>query len=90
MENHVRYGLANCGISASVVAEMIMLTESPTQSLVAFVSIHHTRNGSSGNDRTSPTGMTGRMEAKLVELIPAYMIPRLYIPIETLPITACC
>ena len=88
VEYHVRNVLAACKITASVVAELIRLIDSPSRSLVAFVSIHHDKNESSENHAPSSTEINGILKAKLGAVIPAYMIPRLYISLDAFPITA--
>ena len=88
VENHVRRGLAEGGISASVVAELITPAERADSVLAAFVSVREDSNKPTNEVDATLAKAIGGLEKRLAELVPAYMIPAAYIPLKTLPRTA--
>lgn len=87
VEHHVR----RCIVSAkdvNVVAEVITPNASSNPMLVAFVSLGEAADGSDVVAKAAIKKITAGAEGRLAEVLPVYMIPSAYIPIDKVPMTA--
>lgn len=75
IEHHVQKGLSQNGINAIVIADLITPRDAEDSVLVAFVS----------QDDVASIQIP-RLEQKLAEHIPVYMIPTAYIYVEEMPL----
>ncbi|KFY99119.1 hypothetical protein V500_01452 [Pseudogymnoascus sp. VKM F-4518 (FW-2643)] len=87
VENQVRRSLVDA-VDASVVAEVITPAGSSNPMLVAFLDLGEAADGSDDVAKAAMRKVTAGTEEKLAELLPAYMIPSAYIPIDKVPMTA--
>ncbi|KFY99001.1 hypothetical protein V500_01494 [Pseudogymnoascus sp. VKM F-4518 (FW-2643)] len=86
VEHHVRHSLIDAA-DASVVAEVITPEGSSNPTLVAFVGLGEAADGSDDGAKAAMKKITAGAEEKLAEVLPAYMIPSAYIPIDKMPMT---
>ncbi|KIX01205.1 uncharacterized protein Z518_08930 [Rhinocladiella mackenziei CBS 650.93] len=82
IEHHLRQALPD-GANIEVLAEAITPRGSNTMILVAFVRLA----GDGDATKKATTRLLKAMEDKLAGVLPAYMIPSAYIPLERLPLT---
>ena len=87
VEDHVRRGLAESGMNAQVIAEVITSVENPNPMLAAFANVRQAAGQSIGKAGAMLLEVIGSLEKKLTDSIPAYMIPALYIPMAEFPMT---
>ncbi|KFZ18629.1 hypothetical protein V501_01109 [Pseudogymnoascus sp. VKM F-4519 (FW-2642)] len=86
VEHHVRRSLVDAA-DASVVAEVITPDGSNNPALVAFVSLGAAADGRDEGAKAAMKRITAGVEEKLAEVLPAYMIPSAYIPMDKMPMT---
>ena len=84
IDQHMRHALT---VKCQVVADVIVPQGSDDPSLVAFISVPIERNGAFTSRDTTRLmeEAVAEIEEKLPLLVPAYMIPTAYIPIERIP-----
>ncbi|OBT64868.1 Nonribosomal Peptide Synthase (NRPS) [Pseudogymnoascus sp. 23342-1-I1] len=87
VEHHVQCSLVDAA-DASVVAEVITPEGSSNAILVAFVGLGEAADGGDDKAKAVMRRITAGAEEKLAEVLPAYMIPSAYIPINKVPMTA--
>ncbi|KGO62069.1 protein of unknown function DUF4009 [Penicillium expansum] len=87
VEHHVRQGLAgNAGPQA--VAEVVTPLGSDVPMLVAFIAIGEEANESPDHVRAALAKLTQGVEDWLMEHVPRYMVPSVYIAVDMIPMTA--
>lgn len=86
IEYHVRT-MANQK-DISVVAEVITPLESNNPLLVVFLEVGETAGKSEDERRKAMKKIMFGLEKRLVDLLPAYMIPTLYYPVDKIPVNA--
>jgi amino acid adenylation domain-containing protein len=84
VEYHVQKCLADGGKQARVVAEPITPCNSKTAMLVVFVTVGEV----TGDREVTMKQTTLGMDDKLAAVVPAYMVPSAYIPLQSIPMTA--
>ena len=90
VEHHVRRNLEDVSeIVGQVVAEVLIPQGSDNPTLVAFLGVETSGIATSEDDlKATVQRTTVGLEEKLVEALPAYMIPSAYVPLTSLPVTA--
>ena len=88
VETHVQQGLADYGMAARMVVELITPLANSNPVLVAFVSFSRAREDSLGVIGAKFSEAVGRLEKKLAKTVPTSMIPVAYIPMDKFPMTA--
>ena len=88
VEHHVRCSLEEVENITQVVAEVLTPQGSDNPTLVAFLGVETKAIATSEDDlKVAVQRTTAGLEEKLVEALPAYMIPSAYIPLTSLPVT---
>lgn len=88
VEHHTTQCLLGCGI-LTVVADAIVPSDKETSILVVFLIIEGTDDSVKENVlRTEMNKRIGGLEDRLSQVVPPYMIPRAFVPLSHLPMTA--
>ncbi|KAK3179273.1 NRPS [Lecanicillium sp. MT-2017a] len=90
IEHHMLQALASSPEDAKtiqVVVDMVIPKESPRPTLAAFIYQMDNEQKSEAQRNTAIQQMTAHMVDQLAELLPAYMIPSVCIPVEMIPMT---
>ncbi|KAF3491609.1 non-ribosomal peptide synthetase [Arthroderma uncinatum] len=91
IEHHVRCAIVGSGAvdgTVQVVAELLQLPGMNDRSLVAFVSLEGATVGRESEDYSSFVQKTmAGIREQLEQLLPRYMVPSVYIPIQNIPIS---
>ncbi|KAK1249601.1 hypothetical protein MKX08_009604 [Trichoderma sp. CBMAI-0020] len=82
VEHHVK-GLLSRNEDLQVIAEVVTPRNSTSQVLIAFIYLKP-----SSQDDTDFTPTLARLDSRLADRVPSYMIPAAFMPLTTIPMTA--
>jgi amino acid adenylation domain-containing protein len=88
VEHHVKTHLATKAGTAHVVAEVIRKQSSDQVALVVFVVPAEASSLGQRELAASVIQMTSGVNERLLDVVPSYMIPTEYVPLQTCPMTA--